>query len=297
MVDIFLRQGEVNPSDVKLRDPTIPDTPGGELTIDGAGNIATAVAIGSMIIVFALFSAGIGSSESTGSHNVGFTTSANSIVSTEAIGSPQLVLAIAETGIISSEVEGSPQIALSIAENGIVTAEVPGSPVIALNMGCIGISPLEVFGSPGIVLLVSTDGVDSADALGVPIIELAEEFLNIEMVSIPSTNICGIPEILIQQVFSGQMSWGSFAGPVFEFRMKPPGIKDLIIKMSGISFSEEFGQVRTDLSIESMGIISSEKCGDPEVQLRRLINPVKTIDRYRQKKQREEEIVTLLLAA
>lgn len=57
MTDIFLRIGETNPGDVKLRDTTIPDWPAASLIVTGAGNIASAEAIGSAAIELVMTSA------------------------------------------------------------------------------------------------------------------------------------------------------------------------------------------------------------------------------------------------
>lgn len=138
MVDIFLRQGEVNPSDIKLRDPTIPDV-GGSLTIDFAGNgIVTAFISGLLIVALTLFGAGIGTSEIAGS--------------------PALTLDITSTGIVSGKIVGSPLITLTVIETGIFSGEAIGTPNVVLvgdeiTIEVLGIETEENFGNPTIALV------------------------------------------------------------------------------------------------------------------------------------------------
>lgn len=129
----------------------------GSISITGAGNIATAEAIGSLALMLLLTSAGI--------------------VSTEAQGSPAIAVSIASIGIISVESTGFLDALLWVATSGVVGNEVIGSSDITAVLAPLSVLPEEQSGSPNIGLALIPLGIVSSEGIGLSCVNIRNSFL------------------------------------------------------------------------------------------------------------------------
>lgn len=124
---------------------------GGAQQITGAGNIASAEAIGVPVIASAIAAAGISSGEAFGAASVSATVSAAGISGGETVSAPDVSAGISAAGIASGEAIGDQGVSAVIASAGIASAEEIGQPVVSIpgaawDIFVAGIASEELFG-------------------------------------------------------------------------------------------------------------------------------------------------------
>jgi hypothetical protein len=150
VTDVFLYQGEGNPTDVKLRDPTVAAS-GGTVSVVDAGAIASAEAFGqpSVSARFAVIGAGaIPSAEAFGQPTITFRASvldAGGIGSAEAFGEPSISARVPQPAVVPSGGLGGRPI---LRRGEKPTLVLPGW---RIARGAGGIESEEAFGEPRIV--------------------------------------------------------------------------------------------------------------------------------------------------
>jgi hypothetical protein len=148
MPDIFLRPGAANPSNIVLRDPTLPDAGG----------------------VIELFATAVLSAEAFGTPGAILVLEATGIASAIAFGQSSLQAILAASGVETGYVAGEPILGVILEASGVATGLVWGIPGLVQNLLATGIDGAEAFGYPSIGLiypLVAT-GVPSGLAFGIP---------------------------------------------------------------------------------------------------------------------------------
>jgi hypothetical protein len=169
-------------------------------TISGAGNIASAEALGliAVALIVSLSGSGIVSSEALGTPQLNTRISVSGIPSVEAFGNPTLSQAqtISQAGnIASAEAFGAAKVNQSISVMGIGTGETFGVPKTILTIGPPGIESAEAFGQPSVVgvQIVYPTGIESQEGFGYP--QVFQTQL-IYPTGIPSAEQLGTPKII-----------------------------------------------------------------------------------------------------
>lgn len=150
MIDVFLRAGEANPNDVRLRDPT---------TADAASS-------------HQIEPVAIASGEAFGQVGLNGTIAAVGIASTEAVGAVGLNSTIAPAGVASAAQVGSPTVQAQIELVGIATAEAFGTVGVRGTLVPVGIASLEALGTPGLHGTIAPAGIASASVVGQPVLDI-----------------------------------------------------------------------------------------------------------------------------
>jgi hypothetical protein len=130
---------------------------GGGASITGAGQIASAEALGQPALSVGIAAAGVASAEAFGAVAVSAGVSAAGIATAEAFGSPSVSPSVSAAGVASAEAFGSPALAVAIGAAGIGTGEAFGQPSVSISgeVIAVGIQSAEAFGAP----TISIDGV------------------------------------------------------------------------------------------------------------------------------------------
>lgn len=265
MPDIFLRAGEANPSDVRLRDPTAADA-GGAATITCVG-IESAEAFGTPSIEAVEDLAGVASAEAFGAASIAATVAPAGIASAETIGSPEVTATVSPGGIASVEAFGLPDAVATVSPAGIATAEAFGSPVIDTPIAATGIASGEAFGVPSAEAAVSLAGIASDEAFGSPTV--GGDVALIECSGIGSAATVGLPIVsgiapapLPVPSGGGGSYWSGAVWP--RPVVDEPSVAAHEAQLAGIASGEAFGQPVVSVGLAGVGIAGpSGKVGKP----------------------------------
>ncbi|PTR17493.1 hypothetical protein C8R31_101657 [Nitrosospira sp. Nsp2] len=242
----------------------IPSTGGGAASVTGAGQIASAEAIGQPSLTVNIAAAAVTSAEAFGSSGIAATVAASSIASAEAAGSPAIVASVTASGLAGAEALGSAAIAATVDAAGIASAEAVGSPAVggaaAAEITAAGITSAEALGSPALGVAVEAAAIASAEALGQPNVGAAAADVT-GVGQIATAEAIGAPVVGIAVAGSGVSSAEAFGSPALAVQVTGAG---------GIATAEAVGAPLVGELVAAEitgagGIASSEAFGTPTV--------------------------------
>ncbi len=246
------------------RELVFPSTGGGAASITGAGQIASAEALGQPALNVNIAAVGVTSGEALGSPAVAATVAASGIASTEAAGSPAIAAAVSGSGIASAEAFGSAAVAATVDTAGIASAEAVGAPAVggdpAADITAAGIASAEAFGSPVVGVVVAAAGFASAEAFGQPNVGAAAADVT-GVGQIPTAEAIGAPVVGTVVTGAGVSSAEAFGSPALAVQVTGVG---------GIATAEAVGAPLVGELVAAEitgagGIASSEAFGTPTV--------------------------------
>jgi hypothetical protein len=247
-----------------LRIPVGTASAGGAASISGAGQIASAEAFGTSVLLLQVSVAGLATGEGIGSVAISGAIAAGGVTSLEAMGSPAFATAIIAAGIANAEAFGQPNV-------GIAAQEIAG----AGNVGSA-----EALGQPALTVSIEAAGTDSAEAIG-----RASLLVAIAAASISTTEAIGQPDVggdpaqeitsagIADAVALGQPSAGAAvqaSGIPSAQALGQPNVGAAAAEIAaiGITSAETLGSPAAAASINAAAMASAEAAGSPAIDVR-----------------------------